>query len=111
MSIVTVRRSNVTVEELTAVLRTGLGSGYRVTPSMTSRGFAKEVPGDANTLLVSGRWFQRANIRIIPGADRTEIEVSPGASYPGLVRLVDRIGIARKVHQSLERAPELAESA
>jgi len=108
MSTVSVPRSNVTVEEVSAVLRNELGSRYGLTASMTSRGFAKEVPGDANTLLVSGSWFQRANIRIVPGAGRTEIDVSPGATYPGLIRLVDRVGIARKVHQILEHAPELA---
>jgi hypothetical protein len=108
MSTVTVPRSNVTVEEVSAVLRNALGSRYGVTPSMTSRGFAKKVPGDANTLLVSGSWLQRANIRIVPGADRTEIDVSPGATYPGLIRLIDRIGIARTVHQVLEHAPEFA---
>jgi hypothetical protein len=110
MSTVTVPRSNVTVEEVCAVLRNALGSRYGVTPSMTSRGFAKEVPGDANTLLISGSWFQRANIRISPGADHTEINVSPGATYPGLIRLIDRIGIARTVYQILEHAPELAGS-
>jgi len=110
MSTVTVPRSNITVDEVSAVLRSELGSRYGVTPSMTSTGFAKNVPGDANTLLVSGSWFQRANVRIIPGADRTEINVSPGATYPGLIRLIDRIGIARKVHEILEHAPELAEA-
>jgi len=110
MSTVTVPRPNITVEEVSAVLRNELGSRYGVTPSMTSRGLAKEVPSDANSLLVSGSWFQRANVRIIPCPDRTEIDVSPGATYPGLIRLIDRIGIARKVHQILEHAPELAGS-
>jgi hypothetical protein len=110
MFTITVARSNVTVEEVSAVLRDKLGSGYQITPSVTSRGFAKEVPDDANAMLVTGAWLARANIRILPGADGTEIRVSPGATYPGLIRFIDRIGIARKVHQILERAPELAES-
>ncbi len=61
-------------------------------------------------MLVRGAWLARANIRILPGADSTEIHVSPGATYPGLIRLIDRIGIARRVHQVLEHAPELAGS-
>jgi hypothetical protein len=108
MSTITVPRSDVTAQEVSAVLRDRLGSRYRITPSMTSRGFVKEVPGDANAMLVRGPWFERANVRLLPGADSTEIRVSPGATYPGLVRLIDRVGIARKVHQALENAPELA---
>jgi hypothetical protein len=86
MSKVTVPRANVTVEEVIAILRNELGSRYDFTPSMTSRGFAKEVPGDADALLVSGSWLQRTNVRVVPGADRTEIDVSPGATCPGLIR-------------------------
>ena len=110
MSKVTVPRANVTVDEVIAVLRNELGSRYDVTPSMTSKGFTKEVPGDADALLVAGRWLQRANVRVVRRADRTEIDVSPGATYPGLIRLIDRVGIARKVHQILEHAPVLAGS-
>jgi hypothetical protein len=73
---------------------------------MTSRGFAKEVPGDANALLVKGRWLARANLRIIPGAGSTQIDVSPGATYPGLIRLADRIGIVRKVQHALADSGE-----
>jgi hypothetical protein len=83
MSTVTVPRSNVTVEEVGAVLRLKLGSRYRITPSVTSRGFAKEVSDDPNAMLVRGAWLARANVRIVPGADGTEIQVSPGATYPG----------------------------
>ena len=53
MSTITIPRSDVTVEEVSAVLRRTLGSRYRVTPSMMAAGFGKEVPGDAYTILVA----------------------------------------------------------
>ena len=108
MLTVTVARSNVTVEEVTAVLHNKLGPRYPITPSVTSSGFGKEAPGDANTMLVRGAWFERANIRMLPGADSTEIQVSPGATYFGLIRLIDRVGLTRRVHRVLEHAPDLA---
>ena len=58
----------------------------------------------------SGEHGSRANIRIITGADSTEIEVGPGATYPGLIRLGDRIGIVRKVHHVLSDSVELNRS-
>ena len=57
MSTVTVPRSNVTADEVRAVLRDKLPSRYAITLAMTSRGFAKEVPDDANALLVRGAWL------------------------------------------------------
>jgi hypothetical protein len=74
---------------------------------MTSRDFAKRMPGDANALLVRGSWLARANVRIIAGAQSTEIDVSPGATYPGLIRPDDRVGIVRKVPLALGGSGEL----
>jgi len=102
MPTVHVPRHDLSVEEVSDALRQKLGAGYRITPSMTSSGFGKEAPGDANTAVVKGFWFDRANIRIDSGPNGTEIEVGPGATYFGLVRLLDRVGIARKVHRALE---------
>ena len=109
MSTVTVARPNVTPGEVGVVLRNELGSRYQIVPSMTSRGFRKQVPDDENTMLVKGTWFERANVRVLPGADTTKIEVSPGATYFGLIRLIDRIGVSHKVQQILEHAPEFAQ--
>lgn len=97
MSTVVVPRSDVTAEEVCALLRDRLPSRYTITPAMSSRGFAKQMPDDANALLVRGSWLARANVRIISGAESTEIDVSPGATYPGLIRVGDRVGIVRKV--------------
>jgi hypothetical protein len=36
------------------------------------------------------------------------MSVSPGASYFGLIRLIQRVGLVRKVQEALEDAPELA---
>ena len=105
---VMIPRSGVTVEEVAAVLRERLGSRHHLTPSTTSKGFVKEVPDDANTLLVSGTWFQRANLRIVSGTNSTEVHVTPGATYPGLIRLIDRIGVVRRVRRAIQEAPELA---
>jgi hypothetical protein len=110
MPTIRVSRGHVSIEEVCAALRQQFGDSYRITPSMRASGFGKEGPGDANTAVVKGFWFDRANVRIVPGPNSTEIEVSPGATYSGLVRLIDRVGIARKVHHALQHSPELGGS-
>jgi hypothetical protein len=99
-----VPRDGVSVEEVSDALRQKFGDSYRITPSTTSSGFGKEAPDDANTAVVKGFWFDRANVRIVSGPSGTEIEVSPGATHFGLVRLIDRVGISRKVHRALQQA-------
>jgi hypothetical protein len=109
MPTVTVPRSDITVEEVRAVLRDKLGARFQVTPGVSSTGFTREVPSDEKTtMLVKGSWFERANVKIIPGPGRTELEVNPGATYFGLIRLFDQLLITRKVQRILENAPELA---
>jgi len=105
---VLIPRSGVTVKEVAAVLQERLGSRYHVTLSRTSKGFVTEVADDANAMLVSGSWFGRANVRVLPGTDGTDVQVSPGATYPGLIRLIDRISVVRRVCRAIEQAPELA---
>ena len=108
MSTITVLRSGVTAAEVSGVLRRELGSRYTVTPSMMATGFGKEVQGGPNTVLVAANWLERANIELTPKANGTEIKVSPGATYFGLIRLIHRAGLVRKVHHALAHAPELA---
>src|ERR1039458_2574722 len=110
MSTITVLRSGVTAEEVSALLRRELGSRYTVTPSMMATGFGKRVQGGPNTVLVAANWLERANIELTAEANGTEIKVTAGATYFGLIRLIQRAGLARKVRQALKRAPELAES-
>jgi hypothetical protein len=38
----------------------------------------------------------------------TEIDVSPGATYLGLIRMIHRAGLVGKVYQALEHAPDFA---
>jgi hypothetical protein len=80
---VTVHRADITVEQVSAVLRRELGSRYRITPSMMASAFGKEGPGDATTILVASNWLERANVRVISDGNNTEIRVSPGATYLG----------------------------
>jgi hypothetical protein len=39
----------------------------------------------------------------VSGPNGTDIEVSPGATYFGLVRLIDCVGVTRKVHRALQQ--------
>ena len=64
MPTVTVPSANVTVEEVSAVLREKLGPCYKITPAMTSR-FHHQFPAVANSILVRRYWFEQASIRVI----------------------------------------------
>jgi hypothetical protein len=97
VSTVTVPRSNVTKEEVSKVLRIGLGPRYHVTAA-----------DDPDAMVVGTNRVIRAHIRIVPRDNYAEIRVSPG----GLVwdRLINTFGIARKVREVLREAPELGGS-
>jgi hypothetical protein len=105
VSTVIVPRSNVTVEEVSAALRSKLGAKYEITPSVKTTGFGKVVPDDRNTVLVRANWLVRTNVRILPVVNSTEIRVTPG----GFVwrHLINGLGISRKVCRALEHASEL----
>jgi hypothetical protein len=110
MFTVTVPRSEVTLDQVSAALRAKLGPRYNSRASMRPTGFGKEVPGDARTMLVTANWLERANVRVVPGVGSTEIQVVASATYFGLIRLIHHLGVARKVRQALAEAPELARS-
>jgi hypothetical protein len=109
MSTVTIPRSNVTVEEVSDVLRDELGSHCEVTPFGASS-LNHETSGYAGSILVKRNWLERTNIRILPGANSTEIDVSAASAYTLGGFLINRIGITRKVHRVLEHSAELAGS-
>ena len=109
MPTVTVPRANVTVEDVSVVLRTKLGPCYKITPAVTSR-FHHESPAGANSALIRRHWFEQASIQVIAGPDSTEIHVGSAANFTPTGLLINRAGIMRKVHQVLEQAPELASS-
>jgi hypothetical protein len=110
MSTITVPRADVTAELVTEVLRSRLGTRYTITPGKHATGFGKEVQGDANSVLVAGNWLERSTVTIASDENSTDIEVSPGATYFGLIRLAHRVGLTHKVHNVLAQAPELAAS-
>jgi hypothetical protein len=109
MPTVTVPRANVTVEDVSVVLRTKLGPRYEITPAVTSR-FHHESSAGANSALIRRHWFEQASIQVIAGPDSTEIHVGSAANFTPTGLLINRAGIMRKVHQALEQAPELASS-
>ena len=106
MSTITIPRSSVTVEEVSAVLRNKLGSHYKVTPSFTSH-FHHESPGHADSIPVRRHWFEQGHVGVVPGANATEIHVGSGANFTPTGLLINRTSIVRKVHHVLEDAPEL----
>jgi hypothetical protein len=107
MSTVTVPRPNVTVEEVSKVLRDRLGSHYRVTPTVVAR-FHHETSGYANSILVKRNWFLQASLRVVPGVKGTEIHVGSAANFTPTGILLNRASIVRKVQQALEQSPEFA---
>jgi hypothetical protein len=109
MPTITVPRANVTLEDVSAVLRTKLGPRYRITPAVTSR-FHHEFAAAANSALIRRHWFEQASIQVIAGPDRTEIHVGSAANFTPTGLIINRASIIRKVHQVLEQAPELASS-
>jgi hypothetical protein len=109
MSTIKVSRSNVTAEEVSVVLREGLGSRYRVTPFVTSH-VHQEFTDRADSILVKRHWFEQANVKIVARTGGTEIHVSGAGNFtlPGV--LFNRASIVRKVGRVLEGSTVLAES-
>jgi len=104
MPTITIPRSGVTAEEITASLRAGLGSAYNVLPGMRAarRPMAGPEPADARAILVgtgSNRLF-KAQLTIegdAPGG--TDVRISPGGL--GWETIVNSFGITRKVRRVL----------
>jgi hypothetical protein len=107
MSTVTVRRHDVTSDEVTDALRAGLGPRYEVVPGMRMPAvplLGKPRPDRPELILVSSGAMARAQVRIIRHSGQTDIRVSPG----GLV--VNTIGMAAKVRKVLREATDLSTS-
>ncbi|MEO9140273.1 MAG: hypothetical protein ABI345_14560 [Jatrophihabitans sp.] len=77
---------------------------------MTSVGFGKESPAAEETMHVRRNWLQQANAQVVPQNNATELHVTPGATYFGLIRLAQRVGLTRTIHGLLAQAPELSET-
>jgi hypothetical protein len=106
MSTITVRRHDVTADEVTDALRAGLDPRYEVVPGMRMPNlpFIKPRPDRPELILVSSGAIARAQVRIIRHSGQTDIRVTPG----GLV--INTIGIAAKIRQVLRDAPDLRAS-
>jgi hypothetical protein len=107
MSTVTISRPNVTLDEVSAALREGLGSRYEITPAVASR-VHHEFRGHPDSILVKRHWFEQANVRVVPGATDTEIHIGGAATFTATGFLINRASVVRKVHQVLEQSTELA---
>jgi hypothetical protein len=107
MSTITVRRHDVTTEEVTDALRAGLGPGYDVVSGMRLPGVplvGKPRPDRPEFILVSSSAMARVQLKIIRHSGQTDIRVTPG----GL--LVNTIGTAAQVRQVLRDALDLGSS-
>jgi hypothetical protein len=99
---------DVPSQEIARVISDGLGPRYRVQQQKSvGWGFGKPADADEDNIAVtagSGR-FRRTQVRVNRDGDRTVIHIAP----PGPLQLwlINTIGIARKVRQALQDAPEL----
>jgi hypothetical protein len=102
-------RSDITSEEVANALRQGLGARYHVLVGLGSDAGLVNNPGldKTDSILVgtgSDRVF-RAEVTISRHSGQTVIDVHPGGlpgTWPGGLKLVNRLWIARKAHQVLE---------
>jgi hypothetical protein len=107
MSTITVRRHDVTTEEVTDALRAGLDPRYDVAPGMRMPRvplFGTPRPDRAELILVSSSALARAQVKIIRHSGQTDIRVTPG----GLI--INTIGLAAKVRSVLRDASDLTSS-
>ena len=107
MSTITVRRHDVTAEEVTDALRAGLDPRYDVASGMRMPRvplLGTPRPDRPELILVSSSAMARAQVRIIRHSGQTDIRVTPG----GL--LINTIGIAAKVRRVLRDARDLRPS-
>jgi hypothetical protein len=113
MPTITIPRADVTTEEVSEVLRNGLGPQYNVLPesAVNWNPVGKPRSGHPDTIVVGigfSRVF-RAAVRISRNSERTVLHVTPGG-ITVMPRLVNRVWIAEKVRRVLRAAPGLAEA-
>ena len=110
MPTVTVSRSDLTTEEVSKVLRDGLGPDYNVLPGMAMGRPAWSGPreGRPNVILVGtgSNRVVKAEVTITARGGRTELRISPGGISGDLI--LNTLDIARKVRQVLASSPSLS---
>ena len=107
MSTITVRRHDVTTEEVADALRAGLGPGYDVVPGMRIPRvplLGKPRPDRPESILVSSSAMASVQVKIIRHSGQTDIRVTPG----GL--LINTIGLAARVRRVVRDALDLGSS-
>jgi hypothetical protein len=107
MSTITVRRHDVTTEEVTDVLRAGLDPRYDVVPGMRMPRvplLGSPRPDRPELILVSSGAMVGAQVKIIRHSGQTDIRVTPGGLF------INTIGIAAKVRRVLRDALDLGSS-
>jgi hypothetical protein len=114
MSVITVARGDLTCEQVAEALRRAFGPAYHVLPGAAFDHSPRDglSAGDLDTIVVgtgSDRFF-RAQVTIARRSDTTRLHVIPGGlpgTWPGGLRLINRLRIARRVHHALEAALDL----
>jgi hypothetical protein len=111
---ITIPRADLTSEEVTTVLRAGLGPHYHVVAgTRMPQGclFAAEPSQDSDTILVSfgsnrlsSRFF-RAQVTLTRPSGQTTIRIRPGGTSSEFP--VNALGIARKIRKVLATTPGL----
>jgi hypothetical protein len=110
MSTVTVRRADLTTEEVAVTLRDGLGPDYNVLPGMAMRRLPFRGPheGWPNTIVVGtgDNSVVKAQVTITPRGGQTVLRISPGGYTTTFV--LNTFGIVRKVRAVLADSPSLS---
>ncbi len=107
MPTVTVRRSDVTSEEVCRALSAGLGEHYNVVPGMEMGRSAIRAahPVDEPDKILVGTGSNRivkAEVKIVRKAGQTQLRIMPGGLSWDIV--LNSLGIARKVRKVLAAA-------
>jgi hypothetical protein len=107
MPTVTIPRTDITSDQISAALRDGLDDRYDVLPGMRMTRIPAGSPRTAGPdEIVVGKGpspMVRAQVTIIRRADHTDIRITPGGLAGDL--LMNTVGIARKIRHVLLNAP------
>lgn len=107
MPTVTIPRTDITSDQISAALRDGLDDRYDVLPGMRMTRIPVGSPRTAGPdEIVVGKGpspMIRAQVTIIRRADHTDIRITPGGVAGDL--LMNTVGIARKIRHVLLDAP------
>jgi pimeloyl-ACP methyl ester carboxylesterase len=113
MPTITIPRTDITTQQISAALRAGLDSRYDVLPGMRMTRIPAGSPqaAGADEIMV-GKGptpMVRAQVTIIRRADHTDIRITPGGVAGDL--LMNAFGIARKIRRVLLDAPGISHKA